>query len=215
MVVRGVIFDKDGVLLDSEKVNIESGVRILKEHGIEATAEDRESIHGRHGAYYLPEFKEKYRITVPFDELDNRHSDIYYALWDEIAELLPGARQAVEYCKGHGLATCLVTSGGMRSTSKFFERFDFDLFEHTVTYEDVEHHKPAPDSYEKAAELLGIPKNQLLVVEDSLPGVQAAKAAGIQVVAVGDHDGAREKADYRIADLTQLPKLIESLEDTK
>jgi len=115
------------------------------------------------------------------------------------------------------LRLAVATSSVSASSRPFLDRHQLtEFFEVIVTGEKVEHGKPAPDIYLRAADKLGIATNACLVVEDALPGVAAAKAANMGVAAIPDTRfvNPREyekKADYVLSSLKELPALVRKL----
>ena len=102
--------------------------------------------------------------------------------------------------------------GDSPETASFFARVT-SFFDVIITGEEVEHGKPAPDIYLRAAEKLDVPAEACLVIEDSLSGVAAAKAAKMRVVAIPDTsfvdaDDYEKQADYILSSLKEIPFLI-------
>ena len=101
---------------------------------------------------------------------------------DEGAPFMPGADALIAALHAHGVPLALVTGDFRRNVERDFARSSrpelFACFAHVITYEDVVNQKPDPEPYVRAAEALGVDPANLLVVEDSPPGVEAATTAG-------------------------------------
>lgn len=108
--------------------------------------------------------------------------DLFGTLVDDRAEAMPGARELLESVPEGRWA--IVTSCGERLAQALLANAGLPVPQTLVSDDDVEHSKPAPDCYRLAAQRLGVPADKCLVIEDSLQGVQAALAAGMDVVAV-------------------------------
>ena len=128
--------------------------------------------------------------------------------------LFASVQEALEDLRQMKLHLAVATSSVSASARPFLDRHELTgCFEVIVTGEEVERGKPAPDIYLCAADKLGLTADACLVVEDALPGVAAAKAAKMRVVAIPDRRfvDPREydkKADYVLGSLKELPTLI-------
>jgi sugar-phosphatase len=113
------------------------------------------------------------------------------------------------------LRLALATSSVGASARPFLDRHQITkLFEVIVTGDEIERGKPDPDIYLHTSEKLGVPNHQCLVIEDSLSGITAAKAANMRVAAIPDRrfvDPAEYKkaADYLLDDLSEIPRLVQ------
>lgn len=214
---KAIIFDRDGVLVDTEDINIASAEQVFEELGVDLDEEDKEFIVGRHPKDYTPQLIEKYGLDKNADTLMREQGQAYYTLYGQKDELKDGVEDILRWCQENDIGMALCTSGDRRSTEIFLDNFDLhDAFEFAVTKDDVDNLKPAPDLYELAAEKLGLPNNGILVIEDTDIGVDSAKAAGLTVVAIPNeytknHDFT--KADYLFDTLTQIRGLFNDKDD--
>jgi len=210
--IRGVIFDMDGVLCDSEPFICEAACRMFREvHGVAVRPEDFVPFVGAGENRYLGGVAEKYGI--PFDlERDKART---YAIYLEIIrgrlEPLPGAVEFIRRCRGRGLKLAVATSadrvkltGNLREIGISEETFDA-----VITGNDVERKKPDPQVFLLAAQWLGLPARHCLVVEDAPNGVQAGKAAGslcLGLTSSFDEKALRRAgADFIAPDLAHVP----------
>jgi HAD superfamily hydrolase (TIGR01509 family) len=205
-----VIFDCDGVLVDSERLNVEIESALLTELGWPVTpAEVAELFLGRTDAYMrqviearLPDLPADWELR--FDEgYLNAHAELKPV--DGIVEALDRIT----------LQTCVASSGRhekMRRTlaaTGLYERFEGRIFSAT----DVEHGKPAPDLFLYAAKRIGVEPAACVVVEDSPFGVEAARAAGMTAFAYAGGVVPAERlqdADVVFDDMRELPRLLGS-----
>ncbi|MGI6562948.1 MAG: HAD family hydrolase [Clostridia bacterium] len=181
----GIIFDMDGVLVDSEPVIRMAAIRGLKEYGVFAKPEDFDPFVGagedrfvggvseKYGVPYVPEMKALvYKI---YGDLVEKHLKIYAGVPEMLVRLSK---------KGYRLA--LASSADMIKVKLNLKTagIAFDLFQAVLTGEDVVRKKPAPDIFLKGGERLGLPSENCWVVEDAVNGIQAAKAAGMRCIAI-------------------------------
>jgi HAD superfamily hydrolase (TIGR01509 family) len=146
-----------------------------------------------------------------------RRGEIATEFFGSRVGLFPNVKEVLEELRQMKLHLAVATSSVSASARPFLDRHQLTgFFEIIVTGEEVEHGKPAPDIYLRAANKLGIPPDACLVIEDALPGVAAGKAANMRVAAIPDTRfvNPREyekKADYLLSSLKELPALVRKL----
>ena len=179
-----VVFDCDGVLVDSERLSIHLDAELLRELGWELTEDEIvERWVGRTEAAMKAEIEGQLGrdISAEWDAFSVRYAQAFA----EELEPVDGIAEAVEAIQAAGYATCVASSGGLdkirRNLAKtgLLDRFDGRLF----SADDVEHGKPAPDLFLHAAEVMGADPARTAVIEDSAHGVAAGLAAGMTVFA--------------------------------
>lgn len=177
---KGIIFDMDGVLIDSEVQICEAAIRFFAERGATVQKEDFIPFVGRGENRYLGGVAEKYGIELDLEPDKLR----LYEIYDEIVKgklgPLPGVHDFIQRCKELGIKTAVATSADR--TKMIINLREIGLpdnsFDATVNGSEVEHKKPAPDLFLTAAERIGIPANECLVIEDAPSGIEAGLAAG-------------------------------------
>ncbi len=181
-----VLFDMDGVLVDSEPIINAAAIRALAEFGIQARPEDFAPFVGAGEDRYVGGVAELHGKAYAL-EMKRRTYDWYLKLLPGMGRAFHGARALLELLHRHGIA-CAVASSADRVKVEANLRTVLgvppDLFAALVTGEDVVRRKPYPDIFLEAARRLGFPGEACCVVEDAVHGVQAAKAAGMRCVAV-------------------------------
>jgi HAD superfamily hydrolase (TIGR01509 family) len=184
--LQAVVFDKDGVLADSESINLRSAFEVFGAHGYELGPDDEPAIVGRHPIDYVPELARRFRLSQAEQRrIVEEQDSVYTRIWREQGRLLDGARETLDAVRRLGLGVGLATSSGRREVEEFIERFELaSCFDVTLSLDDVVRAKPDPEIYVSAARRLGVPAARMLVVEDSEHGVRAAKGAGAVCVAV-------------------------------
>jgi HAD superfamily hydrolase (TIGR01509 family) len=178
-----VIFDLDGVLIDSEGLQYRAYSEALRCFGFRVSREvyAREWIAAGHGSEYAVT---TFDLPVSPDELKARKNPIYHRMLSEGVSLMPGAAEAVARMAEH-FALAVATNSNQSDTELALGRTGLrPHFDAVVTRERYERPKPAPDAFLAAARALDVPRARCLVVEDSERGVRAASAAGIPAVAV-------------------------------
>lgn len=178
--LRGVIFDMDGVLVDSEEWICRAAIRMFQEHGVEAKPEDFIPFVGAGENRYLGGVAEKHGFPMDIDRDKARTYEIYAEMVRGRLEPLPGVHDFIGRCRGRGLKFALATSADEVKMLTNLREIGLppETFDALVNGLDVEKKKPDPEIFLLAAERMGIDGPECLVVEDSPNGVAAAKAAG-------------------------------------
>jgi HAD superfamily hydrolase (TIGR01509 family) len=208
-----VIFDCDGVLVDSERLSVSLDVKLLARLGWPLTeAEIIERWVGRTEAAMRAEIEAHLGRSVETEWA--AFGDEYVRLFATDLKPVEGVLAAVDAVQAAGLATCVASSGDHAkirrnlATTGLLDRFDGRIF----SGDDVEHGKPAPDLFLLAARVMGVEPARCAVIEDSRHGVAAARAAGMQAFgyASGVTPGAAldGPATTVFDDMRELPGLI-------
>lgn len=184
---EAVIFDMDGLLVDSERIWLLAEIDMMAERGEEYTPEVRETLVGLR----LDEFSEKIKAVYGFEEsAAELEAELIARMLKRIPdEVMPqaGAPEIVAYVAESGLPTCIASSSPQSIIDAIIEGQGWsDVFHTRVSADTVARGKPAPDVYLKAAEVLGVKPEACLALEDSPNGARAAVAAGMTCYAVPD-----------------------------
>lgn len=208
-VASAVIFDMDGVLLDSEPLHEQVTKSVLAECGVTTAGG---------GPYVGMTTRESFaqicrEFGLPHDpaELDARYTARVIPLLRERAAPLPGVPDVLRALRARGLRLALASSSGLDVIEATLEGLGLrGLFETVVSAADLPRGKPAPDVFLEAARRLGVAPEACVVIEDSERGVQAARAAGMRCVAVPC--SVTRHHDFTGATLTLggLPELMDS-----
>lgn len=178
--IKGVLFDMDGVLVDSEEFIRNAAILMFKELGLEAKHEDFFEFIGAGEVRFLGGVAEKYNFSFDIPSGKARTYEIYSELIKNNLNPLPGVHLFIKKCRDKGLKIAVATSADRtKMESNLLEiGISENTFDAVVTALDVSRQKPFPDIYLKAAELIGVEAQNCLVVEDAINGVKAAKSAG-------------------------------------
>jgi len=211
--VELVIFDCDGVLVDSERISNEVLAEILREHGVSLSWRDAQAIFlGQSVADVRTNAALRFRIEMPLDWSDAYYARMIPALAERV-EAIDGASEAVAAVLSAGLRCCVASQGPvgkMRATlsrTGLWEPFDGRIY----SAKAVARPKPAPDLFLHAAADMGIPPGRCLVIEDSALGVTAAIAAGMRVLAYcpeSGEDRMRELGATPFRSMHQVPTML-------
>ncbi|SHL09832.1 HAD family hydrolase [Hymenobacter psychrotolerans] len=200
--IRTVIFDMDGVIVDTEPVHRYAYYRHFEELGIEVSDDEYAGFTGRSTKNVYQHLKDKHALQHPVQELVMSKREFFNRAFDEKPdlELLGGVRQLIEELHQHGIQLVLASSASRATIDRVMQRFALNpYFSHLVSGEDFPRSKPDPAIFEHAAALSGVPRRQCVVIEDSTNGVAAAKAAGIYCIGYQSEHSLLQ--DLRHADL--------------
>ena len=212
---EAVLFDMDGVLVDSERFIAEAAIRMFEErYGLSVTEEDFRPFVGAGEDRYLGGVAEANGISLAMPEDKDRTYEIYGKIIRGQLEELPGAGEFIDCCRQSGIKTALATSADEVKMVASLEEIGIPLskFDATVNGLEVEHKKPSPDIYLEAARRVAVPAGRCLVAEDAVNGVLAAKRAGALCLGVTtgfSADELREAgADFTAPNLREATGLI-------
>ena len=193
---KGVVFDLDGTLIDSEALVREAYFATSRRFGVSITDAQFLSLVGRNREDNDAQLRHYFGVDFPLDDfhLANRAH-----LGERTAPLKTGVYDILDHLDGAGLPYALATSSGPVWVEKHFTAYDLGRrFKAVITREDCVNGKPHPEPYLKAAALLATAPENVVALEDSYPGVRAAHAAGCMTIMVPDllspDDEMREKA---------------------
>jgi len=212
-----VIFDLDGVLADSEPWWNEIDAKLLAEHGVTYRGAYPRNVLGVSYRLAVEFYNKTFGLSVPTEEMMRRRGEIATEFFANRIDLFPSVKPTLEELRQMNLRLAVATSSVSASARPFLDRHKLtSFFEVIVTGEEVDRGKPHPDIYLRAAEKLNVATDASLVIEDSLSGIAAAKAANMRVAAIPDtrfvDPGQYEKtADYLLKDLQEVPALIRDI----
>lgn len=183
--IQAVLFDMDGVLVDSEPVILAAAMATLAEYGIQAKPEDFAPFIGTGEDRFIGGVAEKYGLNYQM-EMKARAYQIYQELAPDKLKVYEGVVELLANLQEQGIKTALASSADMVkiTVNLGVAKIPKTAFSAIISGEDVVQKKPAPEIYLKAAQEIGIPAADCLVVEDAINGIKAAKAAGMKCVAV-------------------------------
>ena len=207
--LRGVIFDLDGVLAISEPLLAEAAIELFAEKGHAMTAEDFRPFIGMGEDRYLGGAAESRGIALDPARDKARLYEIYLRVIRGRLMPLPGSREFVETCRGHGLAVAVASGADKVKVLANLREIGLPerVFQAIVDGNDVVRKKPAPDIFLEACRRLALQPADCLVIEDAVSGVAAARAAGSRCLALTTSFQASDlaAADWIAPDLAHVP----------
>ncbi|MEA3403096.1 MAG: beta-phosphoglucomutase [Armatimonadota bacterium] len=188
--IKGVIFDLDGVLVDTAEYHFRAWRRLAEELGVDFTREDNERLKGVSRMESLEIILEIGGIDMDEEEkrraaaCKNGYYQEYIEEMDE-GEILPGVMEVLEELRERGARTCVASAS--KNAPKIMAALpDLDrLFDARVYGQDLEHSKPHPQIFKLCAQRLGMDPGRCVVVEDAEAGIEAAHRAGMLAVGIG------------------------------
>lgn len=214
--IKAVIFDMDGVLVDSEHVIESAAVKALKEYGVRARPEDFIPFVGAGDDRYIGGVAEKYGLSYR-KEMKERLYEIYLEILEDELGVFEGALPLLESLKKEGYILALASSADRIKVNANLKAAGIpeEYFSLVLTGEDVSEKKPSPEIYLETAEKLGVSPGECVVVEDALNGIKSAKSAGMVSVGVAASFSARELqkagADYVCGDISGVLDIIKKV----
>lgn len=188
--IKGVIFDMDGVIIDSEKLYNRFWRQASKDFGYNMTFEHALSIRSLAPEFAIPKLNKVFGEEFPYYEIKKHRIDIMnkYVLEHGI-DKKEGVDELLDYLKENNIKTAVATASDMDRTSRYLNMAGvYEKFDEFVCGQDVLHGKPEPDIYLEAVKKLGLEANQCMALEDSKNGIEAAYRAGLKAVMVPDLD---------------------------
>lgn len=184
--IKTVIFDMDGVLVNSEPLHHEVSLVQFKELNIEVTSEIFATFTGNSNKMIYQKIKDRFQLEHEIEDLIAAKNKLFIEAFDkkEDLHLMQGVKELIEDLYNNGMQLVVASSSEMEIIDKVFERFDLNrYFTHKVSGNDFPESKPNPAIFLKAAELAQTPVENCIVIEDSTNGIKAAKAARIYCIA--------------------------------
>jgi HAD superfamily hydrolase (TIGR01509 family) len=178
----GILFDCDGVLVDSEKWSCGAWLPVLAKRGIEAQLSDIEAFIGQSDNAVLDHFSQLTGLALSQDLVAEKEAE-YFAQARGRLQTFAGIENALRKLAQAGIALAVASSGRPHKIRFSLEQVDLiDYFPILCSAVEVRRGKPAPDLFLLAAERLSIAPEKCIVVEDSIFGIQAARTAGMHAL---------------------------------
>lgn len=190
--IQACIFDLDGVIVDTAVYHYQAWKRLANELGFDFTEAQNERLKGISRIRSLElilEWGGIHKTAAEQQELATRKNDWYVSMINKMTpqEILPGAKEFLEQVRSAGLKTALGSAS--KNSSTILERTGLlPLFDVIVDGNSVNASKPDPEVFLKCAAALGIAPEHCVVFEDAIAGIEAAKAAGMDAVGIGERE---------------------------
>lgn len=215
--VSGIIFDMDGVLIDSERQSNEGWLWAAGQLGVDMPMWLIDSFKGAPAELCCKFFDDYYKGVIDYWEAKElRTQHVYKIRETEAIPVKKGVKDIFEYIRNNGLKCAVATSTRRESAEKTLHEIGvWDYLDAVVYGDEVERGKPEPDIFLRAAKAIGVNPSEAVVVEDSINGIKAGYAAGMRVVHIPDTiaiDDDIRKLTYMVCDdLNGLIDVVESI----
>ncbi|MGN1398593.1 MAG: HAD family hydrolase [Erysipelotrichaceae bacterium] len=179
--VKGVIFDFDGVIVESEPLFLDSIIMYLRQFNIETNYDDLTYLLGMVMDDIVVELKNRYALADDIATISKETAEVYESIKSlDRFSLINGVKEFLDKCQRMGIKMCVASSSSMDYLLMLIRHFGLEgYFEFVLTGDDFEKCKPDPQIYNTAAARLAIDKNELIIIEDAYNGILAAKRANI------------------------------------
>lgn len=205
---KGVIFDLDGVLIDSGWAHKQSWYDLAQKEGYEMSDEFFYGTFGMQNYQILPLLAGKELSAEEIDTLSDWKEQRYREIFSEGIKLTQGAERLLNELKDEDFLLAIGSSAPKDNLDFVMEKLKLEkYFDALVSKENVIKGKPSPDTFLTAAKILELKPENCVVIEDSIPGIEAAKAAGMQVIALTT---TRDREE-----LTDSDVIVNSLDELK
>lgn len=186
--VKAVIFDMDGLLLDTEKLLVRFWVQAANEAGFPMRREDALAIRSLHRKFAIPYLRGLFGETFDYVKIRSRRMELMNKyLSENPLELKSGAKELLTFLNENSIPAAIATATDLERTRDYLTRVGiFECFSKIVCATMVEEGKPKPDIYIYAAGCLGLEPRECMALEDSPNGVRSAASAGCVTVMVPD-----------------------------
>lgn len=207
--MRAVIFDMDGVIIDSEPIHFEVDMQTMRDLGFDISSEELEKYVGTTNEYMFSDLKNKYNIKQSIEEIINYKVELTKKkVIQSDLEPIEGIKELLVDLKNKNISTAIASSSPRNFIDVVVSKFNLqDYFNFIVSGEEVHNGKPAPDIYIETAKKLGLPPEKCTVIEDSRNGVLAAKAAGMKCIGFQNVNSGNQdlsKADNIVKSITEI-----------
>ncbi|PQJ74404.1 HAD family hydrolase [Polaribacter gangjinensis] len=208
--IKCIIFDMDGVVIDSEEIHKKAYFETFNFINVDVTEELYKTFTGSSTLNAFQKLVAHFQLDIDPEELvlEKRQRYVNYFENDPALHLVHGVKELIEKAYQQGITLILASSSAMENINRVFNRFQLnDFFKAKISGADLKASKPHPEIFEKAASLSGFSKENCVVIEDSDNGIQAANDAGIFVFGFRNPlaaDQTLEKADLIIDDFSQI-----------
>ena len=206
--IKAIIFDMDGVLIDSEPFIREAAVRMFAERGLTVQPEDFLPFTGAGEDRFIGGVAEVYNFTLDPQRDKDRTYEIYGEIVKGLLHPLPGVHEFIAKARSRGLKLAVASAADRVKVEINLREMGISpaTFDAVVTGSDVAHKKPDPEIFLTAAKKMDVEPSACLVCEDAVNGIKAARAAGMRCLGINTSFTPDElQADWHAANLAEAP----------
>jgi len=208
--IKAVIFDMDGVVVNTEPLSHRANKKFYASLGIDVTDDVYSTFIGNSDKNIIQKIKNIYNVQTEEEVLLGQCLDYYCEAFDadETLELMPGVKKLIVDLYNNGMVILLASSSSKVKIERVFNRFGLNpYFSHKISGQDFEFSKPHPAIFLDAVAKSGFTADECIVIEDSTNGIKAAKAAGVYCIGYKSEEDTLQDtsiADEIITDFSQL-----------
>ena len=205
--VSAVIFDMDGVIIDSEPLHTRVVIDMMNDFGIPISEKEMDRFAGNTNKMLWNTLSSEYSLKLTTQELGQIQHDRNLEMLSRHQNILiPGIKPLLEYLKNIPLKTAIASSSNMGFIEAVVRQFNLaQYFDLLLSGQEVQNGKPAPDIFIEAAKRLGVSVDQCLIIEDSKNGIQAANSARIKVIGFFNPNSGNQ-------DLSKADAIVDSID---
>jgi len=199
---KSIIFDMDGVIIDSEPIHFKVEKKLFKNLGLVISDEEHHSFVGTVSRETWLYIKDKYKLNQSIEELVEMERVSYMdcLLSQENIKPIPGVAELIEELRRNNVKLVVASSASIKNIETVLKMFNLErFFETKISGDEVNNGKPAPDIFLYAVKIIGAEPEECIVIEDSKNGVEAAKSAGMKCI--GFENPNSGKQDLSSADI--------------
>ena len=208
--LKAIIFDMDGVIVNSEPLHHLAYKKMFEEFKLDVSNSLYESFTGQSTYSICEQLCEIFDLKVDANSLvlsKRKHFKIIFEN-DSSFEMIDGAMNLIKDYFENNLTLVLASSASMTNIERIFKKFDLNkFFKAKISGADLKESKPNPEIFVKAAELAGFKKDECIVIEDSTSGIMASKSAGIYCVGYNSYNSKNQNYDNAnlvVSDLNEI-----------
>jgi len=207
---KAVIFDMDGVVVNTEPIGYKANGALFKSLNITVPDDVYATFIGSSDKNNMQKLKDLYNLTATREELLDEKYKYYYEVFDKATDLqlMPGVEDLFKDLHNNGMKLLLASSAAKRKIDAVFNRFNLHhYFNAIISGEDFEFSKPHPAIFEEAVVKSGFAKHECVIIEDSANGIAAANAAGVYCIGYKSDHGLPQdtkNANMLVNDFGQL-----------
>ena len=215
--IKAVIFDMDGVLIDSEPLWRKAMIEGFASIGVLITEEDCKKTTGNRLKEVVEYWFEKLNIhDVLPTEIEHRIINMLVKLINNEGKAISGVIEVINFCNNKNIKIGLATSSSNQLMEAVLEKLNLkNTFKSSISAENMEYGKPHPEVFLNCASQLQISPLECIVIEDSINGVIAAKAAFMSVIALPEQENINNHkfsiADYKLNNMQEVLKLFKTI----
>lgn len=208
--MKAVIFDMDGVIIDSEPIHFETDMETLKYFGCKISTKELEKYVGTTNEYMYTDIKRNFKLDQSLEEIINYRSKLVKRkiIYLEL-EPIKGIKELLMELKRRNIDTAIASSSPKDFIDTVIDKFKLqEYFKYIVSGEEVKKGKPYPDIYIETSKKLGVHPDKCIVIEDSKNGILAAKAAGMLCIGLKNINSGNQ-------DLSNADIIVNSIKEIK